>query len=310
MEKELPRESPQNLYEPVRYIMGLGGKRIRPLLALWACEAGGQPQEKALPVAMAVEAFHNFSLIHDDIMDEAPMRRGQASVHQKWNNNIGILSGDVLLVCAYQYLAAYEDTIFKQLTQTFSATARWVCEGQQLDMDFPQQSIVSLSNYLEMIEKKTAVLLGASLKMGAIAGGMSLSACESFFEYGKNIGIAFQLQDDFLDAFGDPKTFGKQLGGDIIENKKTFLYLYASTQLKGAEKESLEAHYRSQPKDALKKIEAVKALFEKADAIKAIKNEMETYLDRAFEALNTMNLADNHKQRFSELAHYLVQREI
>ena len=149
MEKELPRESPQNLYEPVRYIMGLGGKRIRPLLALWACEAGGQPQEKALPVAMAVEAFHNFSLIHDDIMDEAPMRRGQASVHQKWNNNIGILSGDVLLVCAYQYLAAYEDTIFKQLTQTFSATARWVCEGQQLDMDFPQQSIVSLSNYLE-----------------------------------------------------------------------------------------------------------------------------------------------------------------
>ena len=214
MEKELPRESPQNLYEPVRYIMGLGGKRIRPLLALWACEAGGQPQEKALPVAMAVEAFHNFSLIHDDIMDEAPMRRGQASVHQKWNNNIGILSGDVLLVCAYQYLAAYEDTIFKQLTQTFSATARWVCEGQQLDMDFPQQSIVSLSNYLEMIEKKTAVLLGASLKMGAIAGGMSLSACESFFEYGKNIGIAFQLQDDFLDAFGDPKTFGKQLGGD------------------------------------------------------------------------------------------------
>lgn len=310
MEKELPRDSPQNLYEPVRYIMGLGGKRIRPILALWACEAGGQPQEKALPVAMAVEAFHNFSLIHDDIMDEAPMRRGQATVHQKWNNNIGILSGDVLLVCAYQYLAAYEDTIFKQLTQTFSVTARLVCEGQQLDMDFPQQSIISLSNYLEMIEKKTAVLLGASLKMGAIAGEMSLSDCESFFEYGKNIGIAFQLQDDFLDAFGDPKTFGKQLGGDIIENKKTYLYLYASTKLKGAEKESLEAHYRSQPKDTLKKIEAVKTLFEKADAIKAIKNEMGTYLDGAFEALNAMNLADNHKKRFSELAHYLVQREI
>jgi geranylgeranyl diphosphate synthase type II len=310
MAKELPQEKPNQLYEPLRYIMELGGKRIRPLLALWACEASGQESEKALPVALAVEAFHNFSLIHDDIMDDAPLRRGQATVHEKWDANTGILSGDVLLVCAYQYLEAYEGEVFKQLTKTFSETARWVCEGQQMDMNFPKQEIVLLPDYIEMIRKKTAVLLGSSLKMGAIVGGLSLAKSQLFFDFGENLGIAFQLQDDYLDAFGNPETFGKQVGGDIIENKKTYLFLHALEHLQGAQQEALVAYFTSHPKDTAAKVNAVKDLFDQAAAPNAIKAEMEVYLARAFKALKGLHLSEAHEELFTDLAYYLIQRDV
>ena len=310
MAKELPNEKPDQLYGPLRYIMELGGKRIRPLLALWACEASGQASEKALPVALAVEAFHNFSLIHDDIMDDAPLRRGAATVHEKWDTNTGILSGDVLLVCAYQFLEEYEGDVFKQLTKTFSETARWVCEGQQMDMDFPNQKTVRLPDYIEMIRKKTAVLLGSSLKMGAIAGGLSLAKSQLFFDFGENLGIAFQLQDDYLDAFGNPETFGKQVGGDIIENKKTYLFIHASEHLQGAPKEALAAHFESQPENSTAKVDAVKDLFQQAEAPRAIKAEMEVYLARAFTALQGLHLSEAHEQLFTDLAYYLIQRDV
>lgn len=309
MASQLPEKGPQNLYDPVRYIMELGGKRIRPLLSLWACEACGQPQEKALAVALAVEAFHNFSLIHDDIMDEAPLRRGKETVHEKWDANTGILSGDVLLVCAYQYLEEYEGDTYKVLTQTLSETARWVCEGQQMDMDFPNQKQVLLSEYIDMIRKKTAVLLGASLKMGALVGGMSPAKSELFFEFGENMGIAFQLQDDYLDAFGNPETFGKQVGGDIIENKKTYLYLQALQLLRGEDHTLLQRYFSSKTDQAEEKIAGVRSLFEKAGAPEALKKEMEGYLVRAFNALDELHLSATHKALFTELAHYLIQRE-
>ena len=310
MEMVLPEPSPKELYDPVHYIMNLGGKRIRPVLALWACEAVDGSSQKALAAAMAVEAFHNFSLIHDDIMDAAPLRRGQETVHEKWDANAGILSGDVLLVCAYQYLETYEGDIFKAMTSTFSQTARWVCEGQQLDMNFPQQQNVTLPEYIKMITNKTAVLIGASLKMGALAAGASLEKSALFFEFGKNMGIAFQLQDDYLDAFGDPKTFGKQVGGDIIENKKTYLYLAALSMLDTQEAKSLERLFQEQPQDPTEKIQTVKSLFEQSGATTAIQTEMERYLDRAFWALDQLELSSEHHSRFKELAYFLTQRQV
>lgn len=310
MAQELPDQKLVNLYAPVHYIMNLGGKRIRPVLALWACEANGEQVEKALPAALSVEAFHNFSLIHDDIMDEAPLRRGQATVHQKWDTNTGILSGDVLLVCAYQYLESYEGSSFKQLTKTFSETARWVCEGQQMDMDFPNQKKVRLTEYIEMITKKTAVLIAASLKMGAIAAGAAAEKCDLFYDFGQNIGIAFQLQDDYLDAFGDPETFGKQIGGDIIENKKTYLYLYAIAHLAPADAAILQELYSTHPQNTKAKIEQVKAFFELSGATQAIQAAKQQYLDQAFTALDQLKLESKHHQRFSDLAHFLIQREV
>ena len=310
MRQMLPSKNPETLYEPVHYIMNLGGKRIRPVLALWACEASGAEEEKALPVAMAVEAFHNFSLIHDDIMDEAPLRRGKDTVHKKWNSNTGILSGDVLLVCAYQYLEHYEGNQFKQITKTFSETARWVCEGQQMDMDFPLQQRIALAAYIEMITKKTAVLMGASLKMGALAAGLSLEKSDLFYQFGENIGIAFQLQDDFLDAFGDPETFGKQVGGDIIENKKTYLYLYALEHLPEKEAQTLRNLFETHPEENLSKIELVKKLFEQSGATKAIQQRMRAFLEKAFKALDQLALAPEHDTRFRDLARFLIQREV
>ncbi len=213
-------KEPLGLYDPISYILKLGGKRMRPVLALMACEAVGKNPSSALGVATAVELFHNFTLLHDDIMDEASLRRGQQTVHQKWDVNTGILSGDALLVIAYQQLNQYEDTLFSQLTKLLSETALLVCEGQQYDVDFETRNDVSLDAYIEMIRLKTAVLLGCALRMGALVGNATTVAADSLHEFGVNLGIAFQLQDDLLDAFGDPKTFGKKVGGDIVEIKK------------------------------------------------------------------------------------------
>ena len=248
------QEKPDSLYEPMRYILELGGKRIRPVLALLAADAVGGDFKKALPAALAVEVFHNFSLVHDDIMDEAPLRRGQATVHEKWDINTGILSGDAMLVKAYQCFDGYPAELFRDLTQLFSKTAQEVCEGQQYDMDFPLQAEVSQEEYLHMITYKTAVLLGCSLQMGAMVGGLNTTESQPFYDFGIQLGLAFQLQDDFLDAFGDPLTFGKQVGGDIIENKKTLLYLLALEKGSEQQQKELTALFSTQPDDPTEKI--------------------------------------------------------
>ena len=230
-------KEPATLYQPIDYILQLGGKRMRPVLTLMTADIFEIDYKLALPAAMAIEVFHNFSLVHDDIMDDAPLRRGQVTVHEKWNINTGILSGDAMLILAYQYFENYQPKTFRKLAKLFSKTALEVCEGQQYDVDFETRNDVTIAEYLKMIEFKTAVLVAAAMKMGAIIAQTSKENSKLIYDFGLNLGLAFQLQDDYLDAFGDPKTFGKQVGGDIIENKKTYLYLKALEFSKTDEKE-------------------------------------------------------------------------
>ena len=307
---QFKEEEPAALYDPMRYILELGGKRIRPVLALIAADAVGGDFKKALPAALAVEVFHNFSLVHDDIMDEAPLRRGQATVHEKWDANTGILSGDVMLVKAYQCLDAYPAELFKELTQLFSQTAKEVCEGQQYDMDFPQQDSVSQAEYLHMIKNKTAVLLGCSLQMGAMIGGLSREESQPFYDFGIELGLAFQLQDDYLDAFGDPLTFGKQVGGDIIENKKTLLYLLALEKGDVAQQEQLKALFASQPADPTEKIATVKALFKATAADLAIQELIAQYTEKALEQVVDFAIAEDKKALFKQFAQALMERKL
>ncbi|MEN9907256.1 MAG: hypothetical protein RLZZ540_397, partial [Bacteroidota bacterium] len=219
LQSQLEVKEPKNLYEPIHYILGLGGKKIRPVLTIMSTEIFDVSYKKALPAALAVEIFHNFSLVHDDIMDDAPLRRGNTTVHEKWNTNTAILSGDAMLILAYQYFEFYEPKIFRKLAKLFSKTALRVCEGQQMDVDFETRQDVTISEYMKMIEYKTAVLVAAAIKMGAIIAEAATENADFIYDFGLNLGLAFQLQDDYLDAFGNPETFGKQLGGDIIENK-------------------------------------------------------------------------------------------
>ncbi|RZL52120.1 MAG: polyprenyl synthetase family protein, partial [Pedobacter sp.] len=214
-----------DLYEPIRYIMSLGGKRIRPVMVLMATELFTTDTNKALDVALAIETFHNFTLVHDDIMDNAPLRRGKITVHEKWGVNNAILSGDVMMVESNKHLSKVDILVLKPVLDTFNATAQGVCEGQQLDMEFEQRDDVSIPEYIEMIRLKTAVLLGGAMKLGAIVGGANTVDADLLYSFGENLGIAFQLQDDILDVYGNPEKFGKQVGGDIISNKKTFLHL-------------------------------------------------------------------------------------
>ena len=219
--------TPPTLYDPCRYILQNGGKRIRPVLCLMASELFGEISEDAWHGAFGIELFHNFTLIHDDIMDKAPLRRGKPTVHEKYGESTALLSGDVMLVMAYDYLGRIDAAHLKPVLDLFNKTAREVCEGQQLDMDFEKEAMVGLDRYIQMIELKTSVLLAASLQMGAILGGASEGNQHKLYEFGRNLGIAFQVQDDYLDAFGDPAKFGKQVGGDILSDKKTFLMIKA-----------------------------------------------------------------------------------
>src|SRR6187402_1620075 len=257
LENQKINKEPKNLYEPIDYILSLGGKRMRPVLTLMTSEIFGTDYKEALPAAMAVEVFHNFSLVHDDIMDDAPLRRGHETVHEKWNINTGILSGDAMLILAYQYFEKYEPIIFRDLAKLFSKTALEVCEGQQWDVDFETRKDVTIPEYLKMIQYKTAVLVAAAMKMGAIIAKTSEQEANLIYDFGLHLGLAFQLQDDYLDAFGDPETFGKQVGGDIIENKKTYLYLKAMEFAKAVEKAQLLHLFSIQPSDNTDKINSV-----------------------------------------------------
>ncbi|MEX0362055.1 MAG: polyprenyl synthetase family protein [Allomuricauda sp.] len=310
LENKLIPKEPHNLYEPIAYILGLGGKRMRPVLTLMTTDLFGGDPTDALDAALAIEVFHNFSLVHDDIMDDAPLRRGKITVHEKWDINTGILSGDAMLINAYQYLESYSPEIFKQLISLFSKTAIEVCEGQQYDVDFETRDDVTIPEYLKMIEYKTAVLVAAAMKMGAILAGASEEDAQSIYEFGQNLGIAFQLQDDYLDAFGDPKTFGKQVGGDIIENKKTFLYLKALEFAPKEDKEGLMHLYSIQPENSNTKVDTVKTIFEESGAVEVARKEIESYTQKAFATLESLNIPEKNKELLRVFGNKLMQRTV
>jgi geranylgeranyl diphosphate synthase type II len=303
-------KEPKNLYQPINYILGLGGKRMRPVLTLMAVEVFDGDYKKALPAALAVEVFHNFSLVHDDIMDDAPLRRGKETVHEKWDINTGILSGDAMLILAYQYFEQYEPVIFRQLAKLFSKTALEVCEGQQWDVDFERRNDVTIPEYLKMIEYKTAVLVAAAMKMGAIVAETSEEDANLIYEFGLNLGLAFQLQDDYLDAFGDPETFGKQGGGDIIENKKTYLYLKAIAFSKKEEKEQLIQMFSVQPEDSTDKINAVKDIFNNSGASLATQEAIKEYTFKAFDTLEKMTVSEDKKAVLRTFGKNLMNRDV
>ena len=303
-------KEPKNLYEPIHYILDLGGKRIRPVLTLMTAEIFDANYKKALPAALAVEVFHNFSLVHDDIMDDAPLRRGQATVHEKWDINTGILSGDAMLILAYQYFEKYEPKIFRKLAKLFSKTALQVCEGQQWDVDFEIRDDVTIPDYLKMIEYKTAVLVAAAMKMGAIIAQTSKENAKLIYDFGLNLGLAFQLQDDYLDAFGDPETFGKQVGGDIIENKKTYLYLKAVEFSSKEEAQELTHLFSIQPDDNSDKISSVKEIFNSSGASKATQDAIQEFTFKAFEIVEKMNIDNDKKTILRTFGENLMGRKV
>jgi geranylgeranyl diphosphate synthase, type II len=303
-------KEPKNLYEPIHYILSLGGKRMRPVLTLLSAEIFGANYQKAMHAAIAVEVFHNFSLIHDDIMDDAPLRRGNETVHEKWNLNTGILSGDAMLILAYQHFEQYEPAVFRALAKLFSKTAIEVCEGQQWDVDFEIRDNVTIGEYLKMIECKTAVLVAAALKMGAIIAGASEENCEAIYQFGRNLGIAFQIQDDYLDAFGDPETFGKQVGGDIIENKKTYLFLKAQEFAKGDVKIQLQNWYSMPAGSNMDKIAAIKEIFDLTGASQATRFAIKDFTMTAFGILEKMDISDDKKEILKQFGEGLMQRKV
>lgn len=303
-------KEPKGLYDPIQYILNLGGKRLRPVLTLMSAEIFNVDFKKALNAALSIEVFHNFSLVHDDIMDDAPLRRGQVTVHEKWNINTGILSGDAMLIMAYQLFENYDAATFQALAQLFSKTALEVCEGQQYDVDFEVRNDVIIPQYLKMIEYKTAVLVGAAMKMGAIVAKASKEDQDSIYDFGRYLGIAFQLQDDYLDAFGDPKTFGKQVGGDIIENKKTFLYLKALEFASKDDKNTLEDLFSKNLDDNTEKIETVKSLFSSTGATNKTKEEIEIYTNKAFSVLEKLNISNDKKELLKVFGNNLMSRTV
>ena len=310
LENQIILKEPRNLYDPIQYILSLGGKRMRPVLTLMSAEIFDVSYEKALPAAMAVEVFHNFSLVHDDIMDAAPLRRGNVTVHEKWDTNTGILSGDAMLILAYQYFEKYEPKIFRKLAKLFSKTALEVCEGQQWDVDFETRTDVTIPEYLKMIEFKTAVLVAAAMKMGAIIAKTSKTNAKLIYEFGLNLGIAFQLQDDYLDAFGDPAIFGKQVGGDIIENKKTFLFLKAMEFSNATLQARLLYLFTEYTDNVEAKIEEVKQIFNESGASQATQDAIKEFTQNAFDTLDKMNIDADKKALLQSFGENLMQRKV
>lgn len=300
--------SPAMLYEPIRYMLALGGKRIRPMLTLMAADLFSIPNIRhAIPAALAVELFHNFSLVHDDIMDHAPLRRGKETVHQKWNANVAILSGDNLLIMAYGQLAKCPKDKLPVVLETFNTMATQVCEGQQLDMDFEGSPAVCIDDYLHMIQLKTSVLLGAALKIGAALADATDIDAQQLYDFGVNVGIAFQLQDDLLDVYGDPEQFGKQRGGDILANKKTYLLLKAVETANPATVSELHdwMEVRDQPE---KKINRITAIYDSLGIRQATEAAKHFYASKAYAALDKINCDESRKVPLQALAQHLLDR--
>ncbi|OQP61520.1 polyprenyl synthetase [Niastella vici] len=303
--RHFPTE-PASLYDADEYFLNLGGKRVRPVMCLMGNELFDDINPDAWPVAAAIELFHNFTLIHDDIMDKAPLRRNQPTVHAKYGESTALLSGDVMLIVAYDYLNKVSTGYLHQVIRLFNRTAKEVCEGQQLDMDFEKQETVQLDEYIRMIELKTSVLLAASLQLGAVLGGAGQANQEHIYDFGRNLGIAFQIQDDYLDAYGDPAKFGKQPGGDIMANKKTFLMIKALESANAAQLKELKRLMQENPED---KVARVLSVFDDCGVNKWAANLKEKYIAEAFEHLEEMAVVSVRKEPLRELAHFLVQRE-
>ena len=306
--KRYPAE-PAELYQPMQYMMNLGGKRLRPALLLMGCDAFGGDIYQAINPAIAIEVFHNFTLMHDDIMDNAPLRRGKTTVHEKWNSSVGILSGDAMLVEGYKLMMQVNEKVLRPVLEIFNDTAIAVCEGQQLDMNFEQLTEVKIEAYINMIRLKTAVVLGGALKIGALIAGANQQDAELIYAFGEDLGIAFQLQDDILDVYGDPEKFGKQVGGDIISNKKTYLLIKALETANADQLQELNYWLQLADFDAVKKVSAVRYLFDRMEIREKAEQEMNRYAQNALQSLKDLQLDVLRKNALFEFADMLLVRE-
>jgi geranylgeranyl diphosphate synthase type II len=303
--RHFPKE-PQNLYDAAQYILAIGGKRVRPVSVLMGNELFAEINNDAWQVAAAIELFHNFSLIHDDIMDKAPLRRGMQTVHAKYGDATALLAGDVMFAQAYDYLTRIDLSYVQKIIKLFNQTSKEVCEGQQIDMDFEQMQQVSIEQYIHMITLKTSVLLAASLQLGAILGGAGEGNQQHLYAFGKNLGIAFQIQDDYLDAFGDPTKFGKQVGGDILANKKTFLLLHALEVANATQRQEIDNLLSSNPTDKVEKM----LIIYKNCKIDEWANELkDKYYQAALKNLDDVAVLAVRKKPLHDLAVYLMERE-
>ena len=300
--------SPSRLYDPIAYTMSLGGKRLRPVLVLMACDAFSGSCTAAVNAAVGVELYHNFTLLHDDVMDNADMRRGKPTVHVKWNDNVAILSGDAMLTMASQYISRTDNKHHKAVTETFNATAIGVYEGQQYDMDFESRNDVTEDEYIEMIRLKTSVLIGGACKIGALIGDASKEDAESLYNFGEYLGLAFQLQDDWLDVYGDLETFGKEIGGDIMNNKKTFMLINALAKATGDDAQALNQWLTAENPDKESKIAAVKAIYDKLGIDKLAETAIQKYTDMALASIENVKMGDDAKQNFRDFANMLLHR--
>jgi geranylgeranyl diphosphate synthase type II len=303
-------KAPQELYQPIKYVLSNGGKRARPVLVMMACELFTDDTEIALPAAMAVEIFHNFTLVHDDIMDKAPLRRNKATVHEKWGNNVAILSGDAMIVKAYEQIARCRTEYLNRVFTVFNDVAIQVCEGQQMDMNFQECSQVSIGEYVHMIELKTATLLAGSLKMGAILGGATDEEADLLGAFGKNIGIAFQLQDDILDVYGEEGKFGKQVGGDIVAGKKTFLMLKAMELADDGDKQVLSSVVSDEGADSLLQVATARKIFDKLHVKEIALEEVRKYHNTGMAELENLKADPAQKVLLKHMAEALLNREI
>jgi geranylgeranyl diphosphate synthase, type II len=302
-------DQPPELYQPINYIMNLGGKRLRPLLSLFGYYLFRNDYEKIIRPSMAIEVFHNFTLMHDDIMDQAPLRRGNPTVHEKWNPNVAILSGDVMLVKAYDFLLDVDQQYFKEVVSKFNKCASEVCEGQQLDMNFQETESITEEQYLGMIRLKTAVLLGFSLEMGGLLAGASNENLRLLKSFGDNIGVGFQLKDDLLDVYADREKFGKQVGGDILVNKKTFLLIKALERAGERQRKELNKWLRSSSFDPEEKVKQVTAIFDDLGIQQLTENKMNEYFEKGFSELDRIECDKSKKFELRSFAEKLIERE-
>ena len=310
LKKELKYTKPENLYNPVKYLLESGGKRLRPIIALNISELLGGKISDTLPAAAALEIFHNFTLAHDDIMDNSMLRRGKKTINSKWDNNTGILSGDVMLIISYEVLNQYQDSKYIHLSKKLTEISRLVCEGQQADMDFASKNDITENEYFEMIKNKTAVLIGCSFMFGGIVAEANVLNTALLYKIGLNLGVAFQLEDDLLDCFGDQEKFGKKIGGDIIEKKKTLLYLFTNSKLESEKKLEFENIFNSNEIAESEKINSIKLFYETSGALKYVKNKVKVYFDKADQLINKLELDNDTKRKLNQFSKTLLNREI
>ena len=310
LKKELKYIKPENLYNPVKYLLESGGKRLRPIIALNVSELLGGKISDTLPAAAALEIFHNFTLAHDDIMDNSMLRRGKKTINSKWDNNTGILSGDVMLIISYEVLNQYQDSKYIHLSKKLTEISRLVCEGQQADMDFASKNDITENEYFEMIKNKTAVLIGCSFMFGGIVAEANDLNTNLLYEIGLNLGIAFQLEDDLLDCFGDQEKFGKKIGGDIIEKKKTLLYLFTNLKLESEKELEFENIFNSNEIEDSKKINSIKSFYETSGALEYLKKKVRVYFNEAEMLIDKLELDKNTKKKLNLFCKTLLNREI